>query len=75
MSGYSPRRVGSKPTRISIPTRSYTEPHINSASQALSLHDEELQAAEREEAIPPMRAFIVRVLALLCACSLSVGSH
>ncbi|KAG1750017.1 major facilitator superfamily domain-containing protein [Suillus paluster] len=71
MSGHRPRRSGGRNPRISIPRRSYTEPHINSASPRPP--DEEL--VEREEAIPPTRAFIVRALALLCACSLSVGSH
>jgi len=66
-------QLGSRPISISIPRRSYTEPLIDSASQNQGLHDEEL--AEREEAITPLRAFVVRVLALLCACSLSVGSH
>ncbi|KAG0708887.1 major facilitator superfamily domain-containing protein [Suillus ampliporus] len=70
MSGHRPRRPGSGSLRISIPRRSYTEPRINSASPRPP--DEEL--VEREELIPS-RAFIVRALALLCACSLSVGSH
>ncbi|KAG2159888.1 major facilitator superfamily domain-containing protein [Suillus bovinus] len=51
----------------SIP--SYTEPHTNSTT---TRHDEEV---ERVDIIPSTRASIVRALALLCACSLSVGSH
>lgn len=74
MSSHRPRRSGSRPIRVSIPTRSYTEPHVSSTSQSLRLHGEELVEME-EASIPPVRAFIVRALALLCACSLSVGSH
>ncbi|KAJ8596902.1 MFS general substrate transporter [Rhizopogon salebrosus TDB-379] len=73
MSSHRPRQSGRSPIRISIQTRSYTEPHIDSTSQNPRLHDEEL--VERDQAIPPTRAFIIRSLALLCACSLSVGSH
>lgn len=65
------QRSQSRELYISIPSRSYTEPHINSTSTRQ--RDEEL--VERGDAISPTRASIVRMLALLCACSLSVGSH
>lgn len=65
------QRSQSRELYISIPSRSYTEPHINSTSTRQ--RDEEL--VERGDAISPTRASVVRMLALLCACSLSVGSH
>lgn len=68
MTGHHPQ---SRELYISIPSRSYAEPHINSASTGPD--DEEY--VERGNATPAARASIVRVLALLCACSLSVGSH
>lgn len=71
MAGHRPRRPRSRELYVSIPSRSYTEPHIISASPRP--RDEEL--VEREDVISPTRASIVRALALLCACSLSVGSH
>lgn len=33
------------------------------------------EEAGRQKSLPVARAFIIRALALLCACSLSVGSH
>ncbi|KAG1783928.1 major facilitator superfamily domain-containing protein [Suillus placidus] len=71
MTGHRPRRPRSRELYISIPSHSYTEPHINSSPTRPS-HEE---LVEREDATPPTRASIVRVLALLCACSLSIGSH
>lgn len=41
--------------------------------------DEELESAVRilpNEGQPsPLRAYVIRAIALLCACSLSIGSH
>lgn len=70
MTGHRPQRPG---LYISIPSHSYRESHTNSAFTRSP--DEE--HIERGDANSPTRASesIVRMLALLCACSLSVGSH
>jgi len=61
-------------------------PNSDSSSDNDNSDDEDMEADERAEAVVaklntdveekvPVSATIVRILALLCACSLSIGSH
>lgn len=48
----------------------------DSEEEDILVSEDELETLSSEDTRPsPVRAYFVRALALLCACSLSIGSH
>ena len=55
--------------------RDQSPSHDNLSDEGVVVDEDEPVLLEPRERVPPVRAHLIRALALLCACSLSVGSH